>query len=61
MAEIINLRQARKAKQRAEKHKAAERSRAKHGRSKAEKAASKQHTELELKRHDGHLRDGDND
>ena len=61
MAEIINLRQARKAKARAEKQQQAERNRAKHGRSKAEKDATRQLSDLDLRRHDAHRRDGEDD
>jgi Domain of unknown function (DUF4169) len=64
MAEIVNLRQARKRKARADKERAAEENRALHGRSKAEKlrdaeAARKSRDFLE-----GHRRDrpaGDHD
>lgn len=57
MSEIINLRQMRKAKVRADKEKQAESNRAKFGRTKAEKA--KQTFEAsKLQRHlDGHKRD----
>ena len=45
MAEIINLRTARKAKQRADKARAAETNRAKFGQTKAEKSALKQESD----------------
>ncbi|ASP33748.1 DUF4169 family protein [Labrenzia sp. VG12] len=53
-AEIINLRMARKQKQRQDKHKAAEDNRRKYGRSKAEREAARKRRE-DLESHvDGH-------
>jgi hypothetical protein len=58
MAELINLRQVRKRKARAEKDAAAEANRRKHGRSGAEIRATGAERERETARLDGHLLDG---
>lgn len=57
MAEIINLRQARKAKARAGKEADAATNRAKFGRTKAEKEVEAAKKSLEGKRLDGHKRE----
>ena len=57
MAEIVNLRQARKAKARTEKEAEASANRAKFGRTKAEKAVDTAKKALEDKRLDGHKRE----
>ena len=57
MAEIVNLRQARKAKARAEKEQAAETNRAKFGRTKAERERERMLTEKQVRDLDGHKRD----
>lgn len=58
MAEnVINLRQARKAKTRAEKEQTADENRRLHGRTKAEKAAEKSATDKSNQHLDGHKRD----
>lgn len=57
MAEIINLRQARKARARAEKEKTAEANRQTFGRSKAEKQGTKLENERAEKKLDAHKRD----
>ncbi|HLV82430.1 MAG TPA: DUF4169 family protein [Devosia sp.] len=57
MAEIINLRNVRKQKARADKATAAEQNRIKFGRSKAEKQLSAAEQALADKRIDGHKRD----
>ncbi|MEM6438752.1 MAG: DUF4169 family protein [Pseudomonadota bacterium] len=59
MAEIINLRQARKRRARDGKRAKGDANAAKHGRGKAERQASEAQAELEARRLDGHLRDGD--
>ena len=59
MAEIVNLRQARKAKARAAKDVAAEANRLKFGRTKAERQAEAARTTLAAQRLDGHKRDSD--
>ena len=59
MAEVINLRQARKAKARAEKEKTAEANRLAFGRSKAEKQGAKFEKERSDKALDAHKRDED--
>jgi hypothetical protein len=64
MAEIVNLRQARKQKLRAEKERVAERNRAIHGRSKAEKARDAEAAKKSQSFIEGHRRerpDGDGD
>tara|TARA_A100001391_G_scaffold114041_4_gene76860 strand:+ start:22878 stop:23060 length:183 start_codon:yes stop_codon:yes gene_type:complete len=53
MAEVINLRAVRKAKQRADKTREAEANRAKFGQTKAEKAARKQESERASRTLDG--------
>lgn len=57
MAEIVNLRQARKAKARAEKDAAAAANRAKFGRSKAERTASDAEATRTARSLDGHRLD----
>jgi predicted secreted protein len=57
MAEIINLRQARKNKARADKQVRAEQNRITFGRTKAEKELTKAERELEQRRLDSHKRD----
>jgi hypothetical protein len=59
MAEIINLRNARKQKARAEKASQAEQNRISFGRTKAEKQLSAAEKALADKRIDGHKRDED--
>ncbi|NNM71507.1 DUF4169 family protein [Enterovirga aerilata] len=54
MAEIINLRQARKARERAEAERQAERNRAKFGLTKAEKKKRDANDKLSAARHEGH-------
>ncbi len=54
MAEIVNLRRARKAKGRAEAAKDAEANRIAHGRTKAEKQLAKAEADKARARHDGH-------
>ncbi|MEO4000113.1 DUF4169 family protein [Mesorhizobium sp. CAU 1732] len=54
MAEIVNLRAARKQKLRSEKEKAADANRVLHGRSKAERLASKAEREKRDAAHDAH-------
>jgi hypothetical protein len=58
MAEIINLRAARKRKGRAEKETLAAENRASFGRSKPERGLAKAKKALEAKRLDDHKRDG---
>lgn len=60
-AEIVNLRQARKAKALAEKQRQAETNRAKFGRTKAEKEKSKEEGERQARLLDGHHLDNEND
>jgi hypothetical protein len=57
MAEIINLRQARKQKARAEKEARADHNRIAFGRTKAEKELTKAEKELAQRRLDSHKRD----
>lgn len=59
MAELVNLRQARKARARAEKDAAAEANRRKFGRSKADRQAEAARAALATQRLDGHKRDSD--
>jgi len=59
MAEIINLRQARKNKARAEKEARAEQNRIAFGRTKAEKEMTKAEREMAQRRLDAHRRDDD--
>jgi hypothetical protein len=54
MAEIINLRQARKARESAAAEAQAERNRAKFGLTKAEKKKRKANDRLAVERHEGH-------
>lgn len=61
MAEIINLKQFRKQKQRDEKAKAADENRAKFGRSKAEKQKSDLVTQNEKAKFDAHILDKSGD
>lgn len=53
MAEIINLRQARKKKKRAEKEQRADNNRIAFGRTKAEKALSRKEKARDKRRHEG--------
>lgn len=57
MAEIVNLRAARKRRDRAEKARKAGENRALHGRTKAQKAAGATERERALARLDGHRRE----
>lgn len=57
MAEIVNLRQARKAKVRAEKEQAAEANRAKFGRTKAERDRERKLSDKQDRDLDSHKRD----
>ena len=59
MAEIINLRQARKKKARADKEARAEQNRVSFGRTKAEKTLTKTEQDLAKSRLEGHKRDLD--
>ncbi len=59
MAEIVNLRRARKAKARAEKDKAAEQNRVRFGRTKAEKTASRAEEDRAARRLDQLKRERD--
>ncbi len=59
MAEIVNLRLARKRKERSEKERAAEQNRISHGRSKAEKQSAKTLQEKSSAFLDAHRRDID--
>ncbi|WP_417581474.1 DUF4169 family protein [Pelagibacterium sp.] len=59
MAEIVNLRQARKNKLRAEKVRAADGNRAKFGRSKSERESADKQADLDAKRLDFHKRESD--
>ena len=61
MAEIVNLRQYRKGKKRAEKERKAEDNRIAHGLSKAEKSLAKAKTKLSDKKLDGKQRTDDTD
>lgn len=60
MAEIVNLRQARKQKARAEKDRKAAENRVAFGRPKAERKLNDASEQLSLKRLDGHKRDEPN-
>lgn len=55
-AEIVNLRKARKARDRVVKEKRAEENRVKFGRTKAERAQAKAESEIALRRLDAHRR-----
>jgi hypothetical protein len=57
MAEIINLRQARKNKARADKEARADQNRVTFGRTKAEKTLTKAEREMDQRRLDAHKRD----
>jgi len=61
MGEVINLRQARKARARAEKEAQAQENRARFGRTGAEKRQDTDAAEREARRHDGHRIDEDED
>ena len=61
MAEILNLRQARKSKARAEAAAVADANRARFGRSKAEKRETAARDALAMRRLDGHKRTPDGD
>lgn len=56
MGDLVNLRQARKRKQREEKAKSAEQNRALHGRTRHERTLSDQQRQNAEKQHDGHKR-----
>lgn len=57
MADVINLKRARKAKVRAEKENEAEVNRRAHGRTKAERALTKAEADAAARKLDGHKRD----
>ena len=57
MAEIVNLRMARKRKTRADREQAAQDNRILHGRGKAERLASKAQRERETSLHEAHRRE----
>ncbi len=57
MAEVINLRLARKARQRADSARTAEQNRARHGQTKAEREAARRAAEQSARRIDGHKRE----
>lgn len=59
MADIVNLRLARKRRDRATKDEAAAENRARHGRTKAEKQLDRATADKERSFVDGHRRDGD--
>ncbi|MEM8688906.1 MAG: DUF4169 family protein [Pseudomonadota bacterium] len=61
MGDVINLRQFRKAKERAAKEKAAEENRAKHGTTKAERTLKKARDESEEAKLSGHRLTGEDD
>lgn len=61
MGEVINLRQARKARARAEKEAQAQENRARFGRTGAEKQRDADTAERDDRRHDGHRIDNDQD
>ena len=61
MGDVINLKQFRKAKERAEKKKKAEENRSKHGTSKAERSLKKAREEREDVEHAGHRLGGEDD
>lgn len=61
MAEIVNLRQARKAKARDAARKAGDANAAKHGRGKGEKARDAAERAAEARKLDGHRRERDGD
>ncbi|MGG7566461.1 DUF4169 family protein [Rhodovulum sp. DZ06] len=61
MAEIVNLRQARKAKSRAEARAKGDANAAKHGRSKAGKARDDAEREAGIRKINGHRRERDGD
>ncbi len=60
-AEIVNLNQFRKERQRADKEKTAAASRHKHGRTKAERRAETKKRDLDDRHLDGHQRDDGDD
>jgi hypothetical protein len=59
MAEIVNLRQARKRRRRSEAEKAAAENRTRHGRTGGEKAAARILRDIETRRLEGHRRSPD--
>ena len=61
MPDVINLRQARKRRDRAEKERIAEQNRLLHGRTKTEKAKDRQEAERSVRFIDGHKREHPND
>ncbi|MGD9543643.1 MAG: DUF4169 family protein [Methylocystis sp.] len=61
MGDVVNLRRARKQRDRRVKEQAAQTSRVAHGRSKSEREATATRAELENTRLDGHKRERDSD
>ncbi len=61
MGEVVNLRQFRKAKERAQKEEAAAENRAKFGRAKDEKELTRAQADQDDAQHQGHLRNGFDD
>ena len=61
MAEILNLRQARKRKAREDARRKGDENAARHGRTKAEKERGEKLSEIETRRLDGHRREGPED
>jgi hypothetical protein len=61
MGEIVNLRRARKARDKRAKEQAAQANRAAHGRSKAERELNAAQARLQNTKLDGHRRDRDSD
>lgn len=59
MAEIINLRRARKRRERSDKESAAAANRIRHGRTKAERQTERTIAEQARRTHEGHRRDTD--
>lgn len=59
LADIVNLRTARKHKARAEKQARSEANRVRHGRSRAERQTAETENEVRLRRLDGHRRETD--
>ncbi len=60
-ADIVNLRKARKARDRSAQKKRAEENRVKFGRTKAEREHAEADQAIQLRRLDGHVRDGDDE
>lgn len=61
MGDVVNLNRFRKKKERAEKARIAEANRAKFGRTKAERDHQTKVRELDVKRHEGHKLDSDDE